>query len=216
MGGSLYRNSLIVIVNIPRGRGFFLPPLGKKKRVGTSWLETDSKRVRKKGRRERMTGGTRSLRSVLSELLSVTDPRSCGGGSSITDSRIDYVFPFSIIRFRSRTEFRRISHTLFSCIVSFDRALSCFYSSPSSCLVDIGATFHVRSVTRGWKNWTNHGKWKRASSESVCYRVHLGTGTEKKEKESLIELVNWYRWYQCCITWQFFKTGLFCYFVKKN
>lgn len=33
-----------------------------------------------------MTAGTRSLRSVLSELLLVTVARSCGGGSSITDS----------------------------------------------------------------------------------------------------------------------------------
>lgn len=51
---------------------------------------------RKRGRRERMTAGTRSLRSVLSELLLVTVARSCGGGSSITDSSYyDFtVFPF--------------------------------------------------------------------------------------------------------------------------
>ena len=43
-----------------------------------------------------MTAGTRSLRSVLSELLLVTVARSCGGGSSITDSSYyDFtVFPF--------------------------------------------------------------------------------------------------------------------------
>lgn len=55
---------------------------------------------RKRGRRERMTAGTRSLRSVLSELLLVTVARSCGGGSSITDSSYyDFtVFPFFFLR----------------------------------------------------------------------------------------------------------------------
>ena len=93
-----------------RGRGF-LPSSLFEKRVGQSvgderererwsWRElarngrTEWKR--KRGRRERMTAGTRSLRSVLSELLLVTVARSCGGGSSITDSSYyDFtVFPF--------------------------------------------------------------------------------------------------------------------------
>ena len=109
-----------------RGRGFFLPPLGRRKRerdrqrerVETSWLETDGKRVRKRGRRERMTGGTRSLRSVLSELLSVTVPRSCGGGSSITNYASAFFFCSSslVVHFHSRNCVpRRIWHTHLSC-----------------------------------------------------------------------------------------------------
>ena len=137
---------------------------------------------RKRGRRERMTAGTRSLRSVLSELLLVTVARSCGGGSSITDSSYyDFtVFPFffSPPVFAPWTQFflvstrRRFAHFLLGARLGFffSLSLSLFSHPPSftrtSVLVLI---FHLRIVTtRGWKNWTNHGKWK------WCFYVKIG------------------------------------------
>ena len=129
-----------------------------------------------------MTAGTRSLRSVLSELLLVTVARSCGGGSSITDSSYyDFtVFPFFfsppqfLLRGLSFFSFRHDDVLHIFCLervlVSFFLSLSLFSHPPSftrtSVLVLI---FHLRIVTtRGWKNWTNHGKWK------WCFYVKIG------------------------------------------
>lgn len=59
-----------------------------------------------------MTAGTRSLRSVLSELLLVTVARSCGGGSSITDSSYrSHGLPFFF--FSSPQLFRGLSSSCF-------------------------------------------------------------------------------------------------------
>lgn len=122
-----------------------------------------------------MTAGTRSLRSVLSELLLVTVARSCGGGSSITDSS-----------YRSRSSFffsspqlvRGLSFSCFDTRHTLARPVwsaSWFFSPhPPSFICTppvLVLIFHLRIVTRGWKNWTNHGKWKSASTKSVCSRV---------------------------------------------
>lgn len=122
-----------------------------------------------------MTAGTRSLRSVLSELLLVTVARSCGGGSSITDSSYrSHGLPFFFFFFASVvpwTQFFLFWHTLahFAWNASWF-----FFSHPPSfiCIPPILVLiFHLRIVTRGWKNWTNHGKWKGVSIKSVCSRV---------------------------------------------
>lgn len=122
-----------------------------------------------------MTAGTRSLRSVLSELLLVTVARSCGGGSSITDSsyrsRSSFFFFFASVG--PWTQFFLFWHAAYTCTSCLERVLV-FSPQPPSFICTppvLVLIFHLRIVTRGWKNWTNHGKWKSASTKSVCSRV---------------------------------------------
>lgn len=127
-----------------------------------------------------MTAATRSLRSVLSELLLVTVARSCGGGSSITDSsyrsRSSFFFFLRLTPGPRTLVFLVLTRGTYTCTFCLERVLVLSSSLPFLFALILVLIFHLGIVTRGWKNWTNHGKWKVASTKSVYIVVFLLRG----------------------------------------
>lgn len=142
--------------------------------MARNWLETDG--VKEKEREEGENDSRHSFTTVSAFWTVVSD--SC---SIMWRWILDHWFFVSIARSSFFFFFLRLSCSVdsvllvltYACTFCLERVLV-FFSHPPSFICTppiLVLIFHLRIVTRGWKNWTNHGKWKGVSIKSVCSRV---------------------------------------------
>lgn len=142
--------------------------------MARNWLETDG--VKEKEREEGENDSRHSFTTVSAFWTVVSDSCSIMWRwildhwffVSIARSSFFFFFFASVVPW---TQFFLFWHTLahFAWNASWF-----FFSHPPSFICTppiLVLIFHLRIVTRGWKNWTNHGKWKDVSIKSVCSRV---------------------------------------------
>lgn len=153
------------------GTGF---EIERERCCGANWLETDG--VKEKEREEGENDSRHSFTTVSAFWTVVSD--SC---SIMWRWILDHWFFVSItvfLFFSSPQLVRGLSFSCFDTRHTLARpawSASWFFSPhPPSFICTppvLVLIFHLRIVTCGWKNWTNHGKWKSASTKSVCSRV---------------------------------------------
>lgn len=153
------------------GTGF---EIERERCCGANWLETDG--VKEKEREEGENDSRHSFTTVSAFWTVVSD--SC---SIMWRWILDHWFFVSITVFLffffasvgPWTQFFLFWHAAYTCTSCLEHVLV-FSPQPPSFICTppvLVLIFHLRIVTRGWKNWTNHGKWKSASTKSVCSRV---------------------------------------------
>lgn len=153
------------------GTGF---EIERERCCGANWLETDG--VKEKEREEGENDSRHSFTTVSAFWTVVSD--SC---SIMWRWILDHWFFVSITVFLffffasvgPWTQFFLFWHAAYTCTSCLERVLVFSPQSPSFICTPpvLVLIFHLRIVTCGWKNWTNHGKWKSASTKSVCSRV---------------------------------------------